>query len=286
MMTHLGARCDRSTSAPPTLAGTARDSRLLRQQAGPFQPENHWVSETPAYKIRITVERRQGHPLLRVPLRRREDRQGGLGRGGRPERAEDRRQVADHELCCGAGDARRPEPPMTEIGRPGWRTARQRADALARADNPLVRAVARVPVRVRTKLLAAFAAIAVLLVAVAAPRPAGARPVERPRRVARDAAAAGRDVPGPPDAGTAAPADARCRASRTTRTYSTYVGDARPSVLAGGSWILVDEAIAAALSQLGPAANEARFGFVPPPEDESAPRAGSGATTVASNRAR
>ena len=24
-------------------------------KAGPFQPQNHWVSETPAYKIRTTV---------------------------------------------------------------------------------------------------------------------------------------------------------------------------------------------------------------------------------------
>ena len=33
--------------------------------------------------------------------------------------------------------------------------------------------------------------------------------------------------------------------------------------------MLVDESIAAALSQLGPATNESRFGFVPPPEDET-----------------
>ena len=25
------------------------------EQAGPFQPQNHWVSDTPAYKIRTTV---------------------------------------------------------------------------------------------------------------------------------------------------------------------------------------------------------------------------------------
>src|SRR6266702_5088111 len=38
---------------------------------------------------------------------------------------------------------------------------------LSGADNPLVRAVGRVPVKVRTKMLVAFAGIAVLLIAVA-----------------------------------------------------------------------------------------------------------------------
>src|SRR5438445_3903563 len=42
-----------------------------------------------------------------------------------------------------------------------------RAPLLSRAGNPLVRAVGRVPVKVRTKLLVAFAGIAVVLVAVA-----------------------------------------------------------------------------------------------------------------------
>ena len=40
-------------------------------------------------------------------------------------------------------------------------------DRLGRADNPLVRAVGRAPVTLRTKLLVAFAGIAALLVAVA-----------------------------------------------------------------------------------------------------------------------
>ena len=53
--------------------------------------------------------------------------------------------MADHERGLGDTDAR----------------------ALSRADNPLVRAVGRVPVTVRTKLLVAFAVIAALLVAVA-----------------------------------------------------------------------------------------------------------------------
>src|SRR5882672_249087 len=42
-----------------------------------------------------------------------------------------------------------------------------RSSLVARGDNPLVRAVERIPVRIRTKMLVAFAVIATLLVAVA-----------------------------------------------------------------------------------------------------------------------
>jgi|SRR5689334_10207202 hypothetical protein len=38
-----------------TSTGTAAIRQLLAA-AGPFQPENHWVSDTPAYKIRSTVD--------------------------------------------------------------------------------------------------------------------------------------------------------------------------------------------------------------------------------------
>jgi signal transduction histidine kinase len=48
----------------------------------------------------------------------------------------------------------------------------------------------------------------------------------------------------------------------------TYLGISPSTVRGGRSWTLADQAIAAALSQLGPATNETRFGFVPPPEDE------------------
>ena len=47
-----------------TIAGkTYRGRAAIRQvfaQAGPFQPRNHWESDTPAYKIRITVDGDRG----------------------------------------------------------------------------------------------------------------------------------------------------------------------------------------------------------------------------------
>jgi methyl-accepting chemotaxis protein len=49
---------------------------------------------------------------------------------------------------------------------------------------------------------------------------------------------------------------------------SLYVGGRASNALGGRRWTLVDRAIAASLSQLGPATNESRFGFVPPREDK------------------
>jgi ketosteroid isomerase-like protein len=47
-----------------TIAGqTYRGKRAIRQvfaKAGPFQPQNHWESDTPAYKVRITVNGDRG----------------------------------------------------------------------------------------------------------------------------------------------------------------------------------------------------------------------------------
>lgn len=50
---------------------------------------------------------------------------------------------------------------------------------------------------------------------------------------------------------------------------TTYLGGNASAAPGGRSWTLVDRAIEAALSQLGPATNESRFGFVPPARDEA-----------------
>jgi hypothetical protein len=51
-------------NATATIAGqTYRGKRAIRQlfaKAGPFQPQNHWESDTPAYKIRITINGSRG----------------------------------------------------------------------------------------------------------------------------------------------------------------------------------------------------------------------------------
>ena len=43
-----------------TLTGKAEIRDFFTHKAGPFQPQNHWVSETPAYKIRTTVSGDKG----------------------------------------------------------------------------------------------------------------------------------------------------------------------------------------------------------------------------------
>lgn len=43
-----------------TLTGKAEIRKFFTTKAGPFQPGNHWLSETPAYKIRTTVNGDKG----------------------------------------------------------------------------------------------------------------------------------------------------------------------------------------------------------------------------------
>src|SRR5881227_2657281 len=43
-----------------TLTGTQQLRDFFANKAAPFQPQNHWVSETPAYKIRITLNGNKG----------------------------------------------------------------------------------------------------------------------------------------------------------------------------------------------------------------------------------
>ena len=141
---------------------------------------------------------------------------------------------------------------MTRSGcaRPAVRAAHASSARRRSADNRLVRAVGRVPVKVRTKLLVAFAVIAALLVVVGVARPARARPVQRSRRVARHATAEGGDVPEPADPGEPAPADAGDPRRRGAESEHVSRRE-RAGVLGGSSWTLVDKTIAAALSQVG-----------------------------------
>ena len=48
------------TIGSQTLTGKAQIRDFFAHKAAPFQPENHWVSDTPAYKIRTTVNGDKG----------------------------------------------------------------------------------------------------------------------------------------------------------------------------------------------------------------------------------
>ena len=48
------------TIGPEILTGKSQIRDFFVQKAGPFRPENHWVSDTPAYKVRVTVDGDKG----------------------------------------------------------------------------------------------------------------------------------------------------------------------------------------------------------------------------------
>jgi ketosteroid isomerase-like protein len=48
------------TIGSKTLTGHDQIRDFFANSAAPFKPENHWVSETPAYKIRVTVDGDKG----------------------------------------------------------------------------------------------------------------------------------------------------------------------------------------------------------------------------------
>ena len=143
--------------------------------------------------------------------------------------------------------------------------APRRRAARAGANNWLVRAVARVPAKVRTKLLVAFLGIAGLLVVVGVVGlrflgQANAR-VERLGTLQRRSVAY----------------DTLQTEARLLRQLLSYRagGEPGPATLTGAKasfggerWLLVDGAIRFALSQLVPATSEVTFGFVPPADDE------------------
>ncbi len=139
---------------------------------------------------------------------------------------------------------------------------------LDRADNPLVRAVARMPWRVRTKLLVAFVGVVVLFVVVGV---LGLRVLGQSNARVERLGTLQLRAATYQSLQTQAQQLRQLLALRVAGdpNVNTYLGGNASTVRGGRSWILVDQTIAAALSQLGPATNETRFGFVPPPEDEA-----------------
>jgi uncharacterized protein (TIGR02246 family) len=49
-----------ATLGGETYTGKDQIREFFATKAAPFQPQNHWVSETPAYKIRVTVDGDRG----------------------------------------------------------------------------------------------------------------------------------------------------------------------------------------------------------------------------------
>jgi signal transduction histidine kinase len=138
-----------------------------------------------------------------------------------------------------------------------------------RAESPLVRLVARTPIGVRTKLLVAFALITALLVTVGA---LGLRVLGQSNARVEALGTLQLRAATYQSLQTQAEQLRQLLAVRAAADpqQSTYAGgDASRPLERGTSWVLVDESIAAALSLVGPATNESRFGFAPPPQDRT-----------------
>jgi signal transduction histidine kinase len=155
---------------------------------------------------------------------------------------------------------------MTRSGAVG-RSFVRRVGLERSADGWLVRAVGRVPVKVRTKLLVAFAVIAALLVAVGVLGlrvlgQSNARVVSLGALQLRAATYLGLQ--------TQASQLRQMLAIRAAEEpdLNTYLGGGASGVLEGRSWTLVDKTILAALSQVGRSTSRTQLEFVPPPQDE------------------
>ena len=133
------------------------------------------------------------------------------------------------------------------------------------ADGLVVRAVARVPVPVRAKLLVAFAVITGLLVVVAG---VGVRVLGQSNARAEALRAVELRAASYQSLRTQAQQVRQMLAVRVAEdpNLRTYLGLARERRPTQSGWLLVDEAIAAALSQLEPATVAALESTVPPAE--------------------
>ena len=60
LMMSLWAPTPLSTTGRTLSPAKPRSASFFETTAGPFRPENHWLSDTPAYKIRVTVNGDKG----------------------------------------------------------------------------------------------------------------------------------------------------------------------------------------------------------------------------------
>jgi len=137
--------------------------------------------------------------------------------------------------------------------------------ALVGSDTRLARGVARVPAKVRTKLLVAFLGIAALLVLVGV---VGLRFLGQSNARVENL--------GTLQLRSATYETLQTQANILRQLLGLRVGGdpgaasitGAKASLGGRRWVLVDVEIRFALSQLGPSTSEVTYGFVPPPADE------------------
>jgi signal transduction histidine kinase len=145
---------------------------------------------------------------------------------------------------------------------------RSRGNTEPRPLSSVVRAVGGAPVKVRTKLLVAFAAIAALLVVVAV---LGLRVLGQSNARVESLGELQLRAAAYQSLQTQAQALRQPLAIRVAeaRGLNAYLSRSAASVIRGRSWVLADKTITAAVSPLGPATDPGGLGFVPPPSDRA-----------------
>jgi hypothetical protein len=143
---------------------------------------------------------------------------------------------------------------------------RSRGDAQPHPLRPLVRAIGGAPVKVRTKLLVAFAAIAALLVVVAV---LGLRFLGQSNARVESLGKLQQRAAAYQSLQTQAQLLRQLLAIRVAEdpSVSAYVSQKGGRALRGRTWVLADKTIIAALSQVGPATDASILGFTPPVAD-------------------
>jgi signal transduction histidine kinase len=143
---------------------------------------------------------------------------------------------------------------------------RSRSDAQPHPLRPVVRAIGGAPVKVRTKLLVAFAAIAALLVVVAV---LGLRVLGQSNSRVESLGTLQLRAATYQSLQTQAGQLRQLLAIRVAEdpSLNAYLGQKGGSALRGRSWVLADKTIIAALSQLGQAAETSALGFPLPAAD-------------------
>jgi signal transduction histidine kinase len=143
---------------------------------------------------------------------------------------------------------------------------RRRRDAESHSLNPVVRAIGGAPVKVRTKLVVAFAAIATLLVVVAV---LGLRVLGQSNARVESLGALQLRAAAYQSLQTQAQQLRQLIAIRVAEDagLNRYLSQGAGSIQHGRAWVLADQMVTAALLQLGPATDASGLGFVPPAAD-------------------
>jgi signal transduction histidine kinase len=168
--------------------------------------------------------------------------------------------MADHDIVGSAHHAQVLKPARASAG--GGLRSRI-------GSRPLGRLVARAPISVRTKLLVAFVLIAALLVVVGV---LGLRVLGQSNARVEHLGTLQRRAATYQSIQTQVQQLRQLLAVRAAADPEQlrYAGATMPEGYRRGvTWLVLDQSIAAAVSLLGPATNEARMGFTPPPRDRA-----------------